>query len=879
VIDVLELLEDSAVAAESSIILTYELDLPIYEGWVRRRLTTAGAVNQVLFCDVDIYARELDGLPTARHIGRTYSATPVRRPGAFHPKVYLLLGRKKGRLLIGSGNVTIGGLLKNAELFGRFDYDQDSGIGPHQAFVTVVDLVEELASVASGVVRKQLARALSWAPWLRQEPTRDHRTLLVAGPGRPSLIDQLRPMLRGVKPRSAVVVSASFDRKLDGVKKLAGLTSERRVRCIVQPDFVDLDGKIVEDLRGTAQWYPFVDPYPREKRRRRDVRSHAKLIVFDCAGRELVLYGSANCSKPALVEADANTEVVVASWHDGPPSILEVLGLDKSLARTPIDKDLVRKTWREDDEGDGSRKLVCVLSGAVSYGQRVELTVSNGKPPHDALAEFSDRVNAEPLLRRPIRERESGRFETAGRAPEEARVVRLVGRSGRPVSNFVAFTAPELGEVRGRSSVGSRAEAAIAAMQDGVVLGTVLFELLDHYRDIEIVLARPAGHRRPLKEPATEKRTDSEPRAVETFYTDAAAGRPAPELWIGDRADLDLLASLVQPLSGVRRATALDDDEEDDSAIEEEAERREIDAKGGRAAGDERRQSVRFASREALERAARRLASRLERSALSIEDALGLRAEAVAVRASSIARQIWMTHIAAFLAERRVLSAENEEVRCLDASAFARYVLRVCRALSGGKDRGVLSLLAPDVWKGPDGETLQRGLAFLWTCCVWATAHFRRERVEEKETIWEMIPDLVAARFIAAVKGYCKSPDKQDVSRRLPAYGDAAGAQRWEDQTARLAGLIMTTEAKGEPARKVVGDVTAVQPGALVFHRATGITVLADREPWANGTYSLLDLSKDDNVVRKFTSGVIAVQADGWPVRWDPAAARSLGIE
>lgn len=163
-IDVLDLIGDGGIAAESSIFLTYELDLPIYEGWIRRRLAAAGVANQVVFCDLGVYRRELEGVGATRYIGRTYSVTPVRRAGAFHPKVYLLLGRTKGRLLIGSGNVTIGGLVKNAELFGRFDYDRRSGVGPHQAFGAVVELVEELAGGASEVVQKQVARALSWAP-------------------------------------------------------------------------------------------------------------------------------------------------------------------------------------------------------------------------------------------------------------------------------------------------------------------------------------------------------------------------------------------------------------------------------------------------------------------------------------------------------------------------------------------------------------------------------------------------------------------------------------------------------------------------------------------------------------------------------------------
>lgn len=326
----------------------------------------------------------------------------------------------------------------------------------------MVDLVNELASTASEVVRKQVARALSWAPWIHAEPTRDDRTLLVVGAGRPPLVEQLRSLLGRTNPASAVVLSASFDRKLEAVKKLADLTSQGRVRCIIQPDVVDLDGKAVAKIRRIAQWYPFVDPYPREKRKRKDVRAHAKLIVFNCGSRELVVYGSANCSKPALLDEEVNTEVVVAFWHAGKKSFLELLGLDNSLNQARIDGELVRKAWHGDDEHRGSYQ--CVLSGAVMYGRRIELAISEGKPPDDALVEIAESVNRVPLTKAPIRQREAGRFEAAAAASEDMRVARLVTRGGRPVSNFVAFTSPELAEVRGRSSIGSRADAAIAAI-------------------------------------------------------------------------------------------------------------------------------------------------------------------------------------------------------------------------------------------------------------------------------------------------------------------------------------------------------------------------------------------------------------------------------
>jgi hypothetical protein len=869
VIDVLEHLGDGRSGADSSIIITYELDLPIYEGWVRRRLSSAGTVNQVVFCDVSVYERELGALSSARHIGKSYSVTPIRRAGAFHPKVYLLLGRTRGRLLVGSGNVTVGGLLRNAELFGLFDYDREKGLGPHPAFGVAVDFVQNLAQESSELVKKQITRAVSWAPWLREAPNVDGRTLLIGGEGRPALLNQISSLLNGKRPRSAVVLSASFDRRLVALKKLAEGTSEGRVRCIVQASSVDLDGKAVERLGKTVQWYPFVDPYPKEKKRRKDVRVHAKLIALDCGDQELVIYGSANSSRPALLDEDGNTEVVVAFWHSGPRSICEYLGLQESLRTARIDRELVKKVWRAEDDGRAGGAHECLLAGAVVYGRHVDLTIVDGEVERNAMLAISESVNRPPLTTAAVHRGDAGGFEARLSVPPEARIARVMSSAGRPLSNFVAFTWPEVGEPRGRSGLGSRGEAALAAMQDGVVLGTVLFELLNYYRDFEVVMARPAGKQREHLKAREAEVAEVPGRAVETFYTDAGAEMHKGEAWVGDRADLDLLAALVQPLRvGLATRGQEAEEEEDDSAIEEEAERRQIDARRGQATGDERRESIRFASRESLERAVRRLASRLTRSARSIEDTLSIRDKVVGVRASSIARQIWMTHIAAFLGERLVLSSENEEIRCLDARMLAHYVIRVCRALSGGKDAGVLSLVPPETWAGPDGEVLRRGLAFLWTCCLWATAYLRQNTPEEIGTPWEAVPELVAARFVAAVRSICQAPDQQDITRRLPVCGDPESLRAWGRNTSRLADLIVAIETKGKPPQELTREAVDSEPGALVFHPSVGVTVLVDRERRFQGAYTLLDLSKGDPPFRKFLGQVIELRAEGWPIAW-----------
>lgn len=137
-----------------------------------------------------------------------------------------------------------------------------------------------------------------------------------------------------------------------------------------------------------------------------------------------------------------------------------------------------------------------------------------------------------------------------------------------------------------------------------------------------------------------------------------------------------------------------------------------------------------------------------------------------------------MAHIGAFLAGRIVLSSDNKEVRCLKPVDFAKYVLRICRALAGGKDGGLFTLLPANTWTGPDADTLQRGLAFLWSCSIWATArvaeYWKAESGDSEmaDGVWDAVPELVVARFITTIRPHCPHPDTHNIVKRLPVWED-----------------------------------------------------------------------------------------------------------
>ena len=619
-IDVLGSLAENSLDLHSSFVLTYSVDLVLYDGLIRRRLRQARAVNQMVFCDFRKYQEQLNTVSAARQFGRSYSVTPILQPAAFHPKLYMVLGRKGGRLLIGSGNATIGGLIRNAETFGLFEYERGRDAGPHPGFRQCFEFIEQISQQGPDVVKRQIARARSWTPWIETSPVPDHRSVLIGGPGRQALLDQIKQAIGAESIQNILVCTASVDRRLTALRELAALTKRGKVSCIVQPDQIEIDGQAVRRLGKAVNWRPFVDPYPREKRKRRDVFAHAKLLVFNCGEREVLVYGSANASRPAFLGTDGNTEIVVvfAPWRNG--TTVKRLALSASLKAKDIAKELGEHTWEEQPGKTDSVSHAIVLTAAVPTPDGIWVHVADGVVPDGTVLELFEVLGRPAKLLGKVVSTSDGLLVRLHNVPDHVRIAQLADSTGEPLSNPIGLTWPGVASEQSSSGINARAEAAIVAMQDGALLGTVLFELLDHYRDFEVVRGGGARNLRPGEDAEPDKE-----RSVESFYTDAVPGEGDPAAWTGDRTDLDLLAALVQPLQAGTRNLKSGDEEEDEineSVLDEEAERREIDLKGGRATGQEKKGSPSIMSTQALERASRRLERRLHRAAIAVEGAL-----------------------------------------------------------------------------------------------------------------------------------------------------------------------------------------------------------------------------------------------------------------
>lgn len=861
----LELLGDSGMDFQASVVLTYRLDFCLYDGLIRRALNRAGIWNQVVFCDFGAYVEEVHSQSSTRHLGRQYSVTPVHQAGAFHPKVYLLLGSRHGRALVGSGNATVGGLIRNAEVFGAFDFDADKDGAPHPVFSEVLRLTRELAERSSHTVQRQIKSAERIAPWLSAQPSGDGRRVLIGGPGRTALLQQVVSALPSEQVDGLVVSSSSFDRRLRGLRRLAQV-SRKAPTCIVQADSLEIDGAEVARLGRQVIWRPFIDPYPKERRKRRDVRAHAKVFVFAHGSTETCVFGSANASEPAL--GSRNTEVVVALPPVARGETVRRLGLDLSLKEAPVDRLLATKVWTQAEGEEAAAAFSCLLVGVASEEAGFRLSFADEGPAKGAVLCLAERHHGQAAARIAITGEDGEWFASARAADGALRFAWIETASGKVISNATAVTWPEVANIRRAHGLSAKVSQSLAAIQDGAMLGAVLFELLDQFRDFEVI--RAAVGKRVAREAAAAEPEVAEEREAEYFYTDARPDVTQVHHWTGDRIDLDILAGLVQPLTPTRKhqEPVEDDDDYDDSRLAEEAERRELDTKKGKASGEERKEAA-AASSERLERAVRRLERRLDRAAAAIEDSLDYLDRLETVPPQALARQIWMTHIGAFLAGRPAVSDEGDEFVCLAPSVFAEYVLRVARSLVGSRRGGLLDKVDESAWDSFDGENLRKGLAFLMACVNWAAAHLvdYYEKQAKGDDVPSSLaigaPELVAARFNCGVRRFCQEPDQTNIDRRFPAWREV-DSKHFHESARRIEQVSSTIdEIEGKALSSRLGteeDAVGLAAGSLVFNPKLGVTVLTE----ASGTrdFHLLDLSRSADDAPKYATLVFPALPD-----------------
>ncbi len=152
----------------TSFATSFGLDFDAYENIVLPRLRGAGCRNNIVIADGRMLVHALGaGLPLPRFAGRSYNVCGAGAKGVFHPKLFLQVGRRRGRLIVSSANLTTPGLAGNLEIAGVVECNE-SDSGEQQ-------LIAQAWAYISGFIgpdQHGLSYQVEWmtarTPWLMQ---------------------------------------------------------------------------------------------------------------------------------------------------------------------------------------------------------------------------------------------------------------------------------------------------------------------------------------------------------------------------------------------------------------------------------------------------------------------------------------------------------------------------------------------------------------------------------------------------------------------------------------------------------------------------------------------------------------------------------------
>ncbi|MBY5806434.1 hypothetical protein ELG97_36830 (plasmid) [Rhizobium leguminosarum] len=369
-INVLQHMLSASKRVTTAVVLTHNIDFMFAQAILVNRLRKNGAPRLTVFADAGCAAASFTRQSEiANLVGRSFRVVPVdlgvgRR---FHPKAIFLAGPESARLAVGSGNLGHGGWSGNREIWTYFDYPGAGGPAI-AAFRNYLENVCELAAV-SEAVRATVLEPFQSEAWAGDLPEPDG---LLALPADVFIMDQLLAKFDG-PPSSFDLLSPYFDSEGEAAAELA-----RRLnvptRILIQQGKEGLSSSSADKLPACAQ---ILGIAPVNGQRQ---TIHAKLYAARYPDRVILVAGSANCSRAALLSRhNGNAELMAVSQltvseydellaaiqiSDEPPHLPEVAPNENwDAVESPIVR--VLSTSFE----DGVIVVRCIFAGVVIPSQ------------------------------------------------------------------------------------------------------------------------------------------------------------------------------------------------------------------------------------------------------------------------------------------------------------------------------------------------------------------------------------------------------------------------------------------------------------------------------------------------------------------------------
>jgi len=301
-------------AASFAVLSTFEFDSAHFESRLLRSAALSQARRILVMVDADQFQKSLAEKRPARWINQRYLVVPIRRKrGVFHPKLGLLLGEQRARLLCGSNNLTQSGSAHNLELLNSILISvEDESSRAHAGLIRqALDFFSACAKHGEGhtarIAGDWLSEAQTEFAWLTAQPLTIKPVLELVHTMDSSIWDWLQERLKQTPPSKIEVLSPFYDSDLRLLQRIRTAWPKCAVEITAQQRTSNLPAGLLKSFGKGVRLFDVEGAGSR--------RLHAKLVVVVANGKATCLAGSANFTAAAF--DGVNVETCLAWEADG----------------------------------------------------------------------------------------------------------------------------------------------------------------------------------------------------------------------------------------------------------------------------------------------------------------------------------------------------------------------------------------------------------------------------------------------------------------------------------------------------------------------------------------------------------------------------------
>jgi len=286
----------------NAILLTHNIDFIFLQSVVMSYLRRCGDPTLTILADADCAAASY----RAQHelldsMGTRYRVVPIRmQPGfVFHPKALLLTGPQQATLYVGSGNLTFGGWRQNGEVWSRYSVIEDGRTAFEEFRTYVTALLAGVPLAGSILSEVEDAYDPRTKLWTSTAPPGES-ALLGRVSGEAALLDTMAAAFGPEAIDELVVCSPYYDGDGNALAALRARLPHQKSMLLHPGKGSTLTAQAWARAGNGMSRRPCAIHHPHAIENR-PAFVHAKFYAAIRGDQAVVIQGSANCSRAALL--------------------------------------------------------------------------------------------------------------------------------------------------------------------------------------------------------------------------------------------------------------------------------------------------------------------------------------------------------------------------------------------------------------------------------------------------------------------------------------------------------------------------------------------------------------------------------------------------